>query len=198
MRFTSKDDEHAWIDVFVYPVGVLDDAEVAKFAEIERENLLKVWDKTIRDPADMTPLSTVAIQKSKPGDGKAVNVTAHVLDFAYKQEDEPLSSAMVVAVHNLYAIKLRHSAYSSKFSRAQARATLESFARTLLPELDIQSNGTCFSRDRPYPGCDGPTELMPTAPEGKRLIHMEYGTPKEEKKTPVQGAPLRPKSRGTG
>lgn len=196
VRFARKDDEHAWIDVFVYPVGVLDEAEAAQLAEIERANLLKVWSKTIRDPSDMTPLSAVAIQQSKPGDGKAVNVTAHVLDFAYKQEDEPLSSAMVVVVHNLYAIKLRHSAYASQFSRAQARATLESFARTLLPELDIHSNGTCFSRDRHYPGCDGPTELMPTAPEGKRLIRMEYVAPKEEKKSP-QGGSLRAVTRGT-
>jgi hypothetical protein len=37
---------------------------------------------------------------------------------------------------------------------------------------------------------------MPTAPEGKRLIRMEYVAPKEEKKSP-QGGPLRPVTRGT-
>jgi len=199
VRFVRKDNEHAWIDVFVYPVGVFNEAEVATFAESERQTLLTAWSKTIRDPAaDMTPLSTITIPQSKTPDGKVVNVTAHVLDFAYKQKDEPLSSAMVVAVHNLYAIKLRHSAYASNFSRAQVRATLESFARALLPELDIQSNGTCFSSDHVYPGCGGPKELMPTAPDGKRLIHMEYAAPTEEKKTPIQGAPLRPATRGMG
>ena len=151
VRFQRAGDKIGWIDVFFYPVGVLSDADAAKMAGIERQNLLDAWGKSMASPQDMTALTTFAVPIGASSkiegirDAKVDDIVAYSVDFAYARDGKALNSAMVFAVDRMYAIKFRYSAEASKSTRVRVRQDLEQFARHMLLRLEISNTGGCWS-----------------------------------------------------
>lgn len=191
VRFQHAKDKSGWIDVFFYPVGVLSEAEIAKMAGTERQNLLDAWGKAMPNPQDMPGLTGFKLPVGEGGPSaqatRADGIAAYAVDFAYTRDGKALNSAMVFAVDRMYAIKFRYSTEAAKISRVQTRQDLERFARQLLPRLEITSTGGCWSyskkslakgsQDTPapqYPGCAGAEPMHPDVKEGMRELRFEY------------------------
>ncbi|BCT93559.1 hypothetical protein LYSHEL_25830 [Lysobacter helvus] len=142
VRFARQGDNAGWIDVYFYPVGVVSDDDLPKFAEMERRTLEDTWlSKT--GTGDIKPLAT-SVVKRKVNKDTNVPITTFATDFEYTYEGQHRNSAMVVAVDRLYAIKFRYSALADHASRNEVRRDIEAFAHTLLPTLDIGSSGACW------------------------------------------------------
>ncbi|WP_421568827.1 hypothetical protein [Stenotrophomonas sp. PD6] len=184
VRYQRKGDTTGWIDAYFYPVGVLSTEEIEQMAASERKNLSDTWVKEISG-APMTPLTTFVI----PIEGavvpaeqhpRAKEINAQALDFTYVRNDTTYSSAMVFMVDRLYAIKFRYSAEVKTLTRDQLRRDVESFARQLVPQLDISSTGKCgapamFVDGKRADGCAGEEAIQPVVSEGQRELRFEYG-----------------------
>lgn len=147
VRFERKGDETGRIDVFFYPIGVQTANQQAQYAEAERASLRESWREHMADPDDITPLSTIVIPMpaQREDNPRSEGITARVTDFAYEREDTRYNSAMLFAIHRMYAVKLRYSIGENASSRARVRDTLEGFARQLFPALSIDSTGECWA-----------------------------------------------------
>jgi len=171
VRFSRDDDKTGWIDVFFYPVGVLDAAAVERMAEAEKQELVAAWGSAMQDPKDITALSKFDVARPDDKDGKDP-IVARSLDFAFERDGAMRSSAMVFAVDRMYAIKFRYTALQEKVSREKARSDLDAFARGFLPRLDIESTGQCWN---PAP-IEGLAKGAP-APKDAMITTSEDGTP---------------------
>lgn len=186
VRFHRVGDESGWMDVYFYPMGVLNTEQVAQLAASERNNLVAAWKESFTD-TPLSPLSTfsvplnAAVSVPAGRQPRPSAVTAYEADFTYihKENGKRYHSAMVFMVDRLYAIKLRYSAEAAKLSRAQARKEAENFARYLLPQLDITSTGNCgvpelTENGRMADGCAGQDPIQPAVLEGRRELRFEY------------------------
>ncbi|UHQ21874.1 hypothetical protein LVB77_14490 [Lysobacter sp. 5GHs7-4] len=190
VRFQHAKDQAGWIDVFFYPVGVLSEAEIATMAGTERQSLIDAWGKAMPDPQGMPSVAALRVPAGArpPSDASRTDgIAAYAVDFAYTRDGKALSSAMVFAVHRMYAIKFRYSTEAAKMSRAQVRQALERFARQLLPRLEITSTGGCWSSPKKslakggqdaqapqYDGCAGAEPMHPDVKDGMRELRFEY------------------------
>lgn len=188
IRFQREGDVSGWMDVYFYPIGAISKQDLDRLAKAEREQLVTVW----KDAATGAPLSAldtfsvplkggVSIPAGRQSRPEAI--TAYAADFTYKHRNNGrrYHSVLVFMVDRLYAIKLRYSADTDKLSRKQARKEAESFARSLLPEVDIISTGKCGSPamaigGQMADGCVGEDPIQPVVLEGRRELRFEYPT----------------------
>lgn len=190
-RYARKGDDKNWLDLYFYPVGTLDAAEAAKLAEIERNNLHAQWKEYMAAPdKDLGALSTFDIPLSQGA------LTGHVVDFVATRDGRRVHSAMTLGVHRLYAVKVRYSVDADKETREQARVLLQAFTRGLFARLEVDSTGGCWNPETPLAGCSAPKDELRAAPEGMRILRMEYSAPGAKQATPV--VPLRAKRGGVG
>lgn len=183
VRFQQAGNEDGWIDVYFYPVGVLDQEQRAGLLEGERKGLLEARSAALAGRDDMSRVQTVTLKVAPVQPGAANSIEASVLDFGFVRDGKEYSSVMLLAIDRLYAIKLRYSVPTATANRNAARDEVETFAAALLPQLDISNSGGCGSvpvtaRDRLRLGCTGTDPVLPVVGEGQREMRFEYAPPR--------------------
>ncbi|WP_159094502.1 hypothetical protein [Stenotrophomonas sp. YAU14D1_LEIMI4_1] len=183
VRFQQAGNEDGWIDVYFYPVGVLDQEQRAGLLEGERKGLLEARSAALAGRDDMSRVQTVTLKVAPVQPDAANSIEASVLDFGFVRDGKEYSSVMLLAIDRLYAIKLRYSVPTATASRNAARGEVETFAAALLPQLDISNSGGCGSvpvtaRDRLRLGCTGTDPVLPVVGEGQREMRFEYAPPR--------------------
>jgi hypothetical protein len=189
LRYQRKDDPTGWIDLYVYPVGVLSAEKVAERATVERTNLEEAWASQATDPP-MSPLSTFSIPvkadaSAKPSpyhQPRPAAITAHRVDFGFQRDGTPYSGAFVFMVDRLYGLEIRYNSEAAALDRTQLRKAAEAFARDVMPKLAIISNGSCGLPEMAVDGkladgCDGIEPVTPSVGEGQREMRFEYAPP---------------------
>ncbi|MBA2237510.1 MAG: hypothetical protein H0W24_02235 [Lysobacter sp.] len=168
VRYAESEDAE-WIDVYIYPVGVLSPEDVRAAVESERQALEQHWlQGPGAKPGDISELRALRLS-SKDGGGKETT-PAWSLDFTLEVGGIRRNSAMVVAFDNLYLVKARYSTVDPRVSRRQIRRGAEAFVKALLPQLTISSTGRCW---QPLPIetlADGPA-----VPDGSMLSLSAQG-----------------------
>lgn len=139
VRYAYGEATDRWIDVFFYPVGVIDDAQWRSMAEAEHAALAEARRQSGVE-VDMGPLSRFRI---RGGDGDPVD--GHTTDLGFPVDGRAMSSAMVLVRDRLYVVKGRLSAHADALSRRKARRALESFFREMWPGVTIASTGRCWA-----------------------------------------------------
>lgn len=138
VRYTRGDTADEWLDVFFYPVGVVEPTAWSATAAAEHSG---VADARRRAGFEVEPGRLAGFRIGK---GEAA-VDGYASDFAFGKDGQHFHSALVLAYDRLYIVKGRLSAPSAVLSRREARKTLESFFRAMWPDLVIASRGHCWN-----------------------------------------------------
>lgn len=187
LLYERPGDDSGWINVYFYPVGILDAGQVAEYAAGTQQDLAQNWGEQLPDQP-MSKLSTFSIPVKASGktpygyQPRAASVTAHQADFSFRREGTMYTSAFVFMVDRLYGIEIRYISEAAKLDGTQMRKAIEAFARELHPQLEIISSGSCglpiMGVDgKIADGCDGIEAVTPAVPEGKRELRLEYAPP---------------------
>jgi hypothetical protein len=164
----SREGEDGWIDLFLYPAGVLSPEQFEELARQEVAGLKQTWLKTPESAKGMSDLRAIEIAQA----AKEEPLKAYAVDFAYEYEGQRRSSAMVVLLDRLYVVKGRYSVLAESLSRDAARERLQRLVTELQPLLQISSTGACWS----------PLPIEPLAdpiPEGAVFTINRDGEPTE-------------------
>lgn len=186
VRYQQAGREDGWIDVYFYPVGVLQQEQRSALLEGERKGLLEAREASVAGRDDMSRVRTVPLKAAAAQPGTAATVEASVMDFGFVRDGKDYSSVMLLAIDRLYAIKLRYSVLAAIADRNAARGEVETFASVLLPQLGISNSGGCgtvpaAARDQLRLGCTGADPVLPVVGEGQREMRFEYAPPREAK-----------------
>lgn len=170
VRF-KEDTSNRWVDLYIFPVGVLTEEQLKSAVDAERNALISI---RLPGPDGEKNISTMRRYEITRGTGEdADRLPAFSLDLAYDIEGGPRSSAMVLVYDRLYLLKARYD-IEQDGKRAEARRELEAFVATVVPQLEISSFGTCWS---PLP--IAPLIASQPVPEGSILSMQTDGVTTE-------------------
>ena len=149
------------LDVYIYPVGRLDEDDFREAAESERRGIALAREQS-GDPApDLGPVQDVTVVLPGERSDEALQAQAtragvepkeidpdilrgHAMDASLVIRGAHWDSAMVLFNHALHFIKGRLSQPAAPpDGRARARADLEAFMAALVPQLAIVNVGQC-------------------------------------------------------
>lgn len=187
LRYQRPNDSTGWIDVYLFPVGIVSQEDVAARAEQEREALLRVWDGKLTEPP-MSAISTFSIPVKAPEKTSPYHqprpsaVTAYQVDFSFERDGKPHTYAFVMLADRLHAIEVRYMSEAAALGRAEIRKAGEAFTREILPQLSIVSSGSCGLPQmgidgKLADGCDGIEPVTPAVGKGMRELRFEYTPP---------------------
>lgn len=147
VRYQMQDHDERWIDVFFYPAGAvpparLQEAGLAVVGEVAEAAAQKGW-----TDIEAGPLRAFTMQL--PGEAP---LDARSADFRLVRQ-EPVHSAMVLAIHRMYYVKGRFTVAATAMERDATRRFLEGFMSELLAATYIGSTGGC--------GAAPPVEHLP-------------------------------------
>lgn len=201
------------ITVYFYPAGVAGNDVAKQAAEASIADIKgNIGIPGGYEDVDMAPLhavsfdaATSAVRGKKQGWG---------LDMRLQREGRTYHSAMMLLVDRLYFVKGRLSLDGKAMSRAETSHALQDFLGALLDSTRIGSTGNCWDplrqvekssaldgsgmsiANRFLPGCEPPSDVLQSVPQGMREIHLEYRAPGEHESGPPK--PLRTKRSGVG
>lgn len=169
VRYQQDGRDDGWMDLFVYPSGVLADEAFARAFEQEAASVVQTRQRNGEDVLETTPARTF----SAPGEYDSLlgdlavkpRSVAYVLEHGGKR----LHSVLAMTVRDMYFVKLRSSVDAGSVPldqlRAQAEALLAGFARS----MQMRNTGACWRElalvDLPADR-DKPGDLLASANEG--------------------------------
>ena len=144
VRYAHGDDVDRWIDLYLYPAGVLSDTQFEQAAQIERDQILQIQGQPGGHGAiDMGTLQRFSF--AVPGEERnQPRKQGYVVDMSYAREGETWNSVMTLLLDRLYFVKGRFSIAENRMSRRRARKLLEDFVGELSSRLEIVSSGQCW------------------------------------------------------
>jgi hypothetical protein len=187
----GREDSAAWIDVFVYPAGVLDGEAFARAAGAERDSLRQARLQS----GDQAPELSALLPFASTRDPEGGIPSAYSLDGSIHVRGQTYDTAMTIALDRMHFVKGRMSRASGEGTREQLRGELEAFMRVLAPRLQIRGSGLCWDaplgdgrHGRDVPGCVGPDAPDLEPGPGMRRIRIEYPPPAPPRALP-RGTP---------
>lgn len=169
VRYVNSDDPTGWIDVYLYPAGVLSEEELAHAAGVEREGIRQAHSQAGQHGPDLGALDRFAFTVPSSG-GKRDEQHGYSFDLTMDEGGKPFSSAMTLMLERLYFIKGRYSIPADARSRTETRERLQQFMARLLPRLELTSSGECWMPlpiERLQPGQPDPTGALATMGDPK-------------------------------
>ena len=183
------------ITVYFYPAGLAGSDVAKQAAEASMADIKgNIGIPGGYDDVEMSPLRTVPLDATTEVNGRK---QGWGLDMRVQREGRTYHSAMLLFVDRLYFVKGRLSLPEEALSLAKTSRALQSFMGELLGRTTISSTGDCWNPSRQVEkarpldengqpaanrlstGCEPPTDVLRSVPDGMREIRLEYRAPGE-------------------
>ena len=183
------------ITVYFYPAGLAGSDVAKQAAEASIADIKgNIGIPGGYDDVEMSPLRTVPLDETTEVNGRK---QGWGLDMRVQREGRTYHSAMLLFVDRLYFVKGRLSLPEEALSLAKTSRALQAFMGELLGRTTISSTGDCWNpsrqvekarpqdengqpaADRFSTGCEPPTDVLRSVPDGMREIRLEYRAPGE-------------------
>lgn len=200
------------ITLYFYPAGVVGNDVARQAAEASIADIKgNIGIPGGYDNVEMSPLRAVPLDPTSAAMGRKQGWS---LDMRVQREGRSYHSAMLLLVDRLYFVKGRLSLPGKALSLARTSRALQAFMGELLDRTTITSTGDCWNpsrqvekarrqdesgrpgADHPSTGCEPPTDVLRSVPDGMREIRLEYRVPGDNGTGSPQ--PRRTKRSGVG
>ncbi|MGY0610990.1 hypothetical protein [Luteimonas sp. A501] len=140
VRYQSGERLDRWIDIYFYPVGVvqpshLDQAALRTLQEISTASGYR--------EVEAGALRSFDVELER--DGESTGIPARSADMRLMRDEGAYHSAMVLLVDRMYYVKGRYSVAAAAMARDEVRSMLEVFVAAMLRDTYIGSTGSCGS-----------------------------------------------------
>jgi hypothetical protein len=139
VRYRHGREKDRWMDLYFYPAGVLQQAQLAEAMESTLEGIRLSSGYSAADIAKATPVAFT----TETG-GQKRKLTAYSASMRLVRDGKAYHSAMVMLVSDLYFIKGRFSVGEKSLSRRGTQKQLEKFMAAVVRESTLRSTGDCW------------------------------------------------------
>ena len=144
VRYRNRKHDQRWLDLYFYPAGVLDEGDLDRAIQNQRDALGQAGYGQL----ELGSTRTFRYESQpREADGKRSERqmgTGHSLDATMVYEGVRRNSALTLQYEQMYFIKGRLSAREDDASRRGLRNSLEEFVTALAPQLEVRSSGECW------------------------------------------------------
>lgn len=140
VRYQSGERLDRWIDIYFYPVGVVQASHLDQAAQLTLQEI-----STASGYREVEAGALRSFEVALESDGESTSIPARSADMRLVRDEGAFHSAMVLLVDRMYFVKGRYSVAAQAMARDEVRAMLEAFVAAMLRDTYIGSTGGCWS-----------------------------------------------------